>query len=283
MLRLEEEYVKALCDDIAKFKPDVVFTEKGLSDIAAHYLMKSGISAFRRLRKTDNNRIARATGATIVHRTDEIQEGDIGTKCGLMEVRKIGDEFFVFLDECKEPKACTILLRGPSKDLLNEIERNLLDAMNVVRNLLVDPRVVYGAGASEMAVSAALMEKSKSIVGVAQWIYQAVAMALEVIPRTLAQNCGANVIKLTTELRAKHAKGASPQWGIDGHKGVLANIAELGVLEPFAVKVQTLRTSIEACCMLLRIDAVVSGIAAKKESGGSSAPPPENEEMGEAA
>jgi T-complex protein 1 subunit gamma len=267
LLKLEEEYVKGLCEDIAKFKPDVVFTEKGLSDIAAHFLMKAGVTAFRRCRKTDNNRIARATGATIVHRTDELQDCDVGTQCGLMEVRKVGDEYFVFMEECRDPKACTILMRGPSKDALNEMERNLLDAMNVARNLLVDPRIVYGGGATEMAVSAALMERSKSIVGVQQWVYQAVAMGLEVIPRTLANNCGANVMKLLTELRAQHAKG-NTTWGIDGVQGVLTDVKELGVMEPFAVKVQTLKTSIEACCMLLRIDDVVSGISAKKEGGG---------------
>eukprot|EP00667_Euglena_gracilis_P007181 EG_transcript_7252 len=272
LLKLEEEYVKGLCDDIARFKPDVVFTEKGLSDIAAHYLMKAGVSAFRRCRKTDNNRIARATGATIVHRTDELQESDVGTKCGLMEVRKIGDEFFVFMEECAEPKACSILLRGPSKDILNEMERNLQDAMNVARNLLVDPRIVYGGGATEMAVSAALMEHSKSIVGVQQWVYQAVAMGLEVIPRTLATNCGANIMKLMTELRAKHAKGQTTM-GIDGVKGVITDIQELGITEPYVVKVQTLKTSIEACCMLLRIDDVLSGISAKKEGGGGGGGP----------
>eukprot|EP00994_Dinema_validum_P005384 NODE_351_length_1834_cov_90.175910_g256_i0.p1 GENE.NODE_351_length_1834_cov_90.175910_g256_i0~~NODE_351_length_1834_cov_90.175910_g256_i0.p1 ORF type:complete len:546 (+),score=162.49 NODE_351_length_1834_cov_90.175910_g256_i0:65-1702(+) len=276
MLQLEEEYVRGLCEDIAKFKPDVVFTEKGLSDIAAHYFMKFGISAFRRCRKTDNNRIARATGATIVHRTDELQECDIGTRCGLMEVRKLGDELFVFIEECQEPKACTILLRGPSKDLINEMERNLLDAMNVGRNLHLDPRIVYGGGAIEMAVSSALMEQSKSIIGVQQWVYQAVAMGLEVIPRTLITNCGANVIKVNTALRAKHAT-ANSTWGIDGHKGVIADIKELGVLEPFAVKVQTFKTAIEACCMLLRIDDVVSGMAHKKEGGGGGGEAPMEE------
>lgn len=279
MLKLEEEYQKQLCEDIAKLKPDVVFTEKGLSDIAAHYLMKHNITAFRRLRKTDNNRLARATGATIVHRTDELQESDVGTQCGLMAVRKIGDEFFVFMEECKEPKACTILLRGPSKDLLNEMERNLLDAMNVARNLIVDPRIVYGGGAIEMAVSAGLMERSKSIVGVQQWVYQAVAMGLEVIPRTLAGNCGANVIKVITELRAKHAKPGNTHFGIDGHKGVVCDVREIGIVEPFVVKLQTLKTSVEACAMLLRIDDVLSGVSAKKEKGGggSSAPPPEDD------
>jgi T-complex protein 1 subunit gamma len=133
MLRIEEEAIEKMCEEIISFKPDLVITEKGLSDLAQHHLMKHNISAIRRLRKTDNNRIARAVGATIVNRTEEIQETDIGTGCGLFEVKKIGDDYFAFMTECKDPKACTILLRGASKDLLNEVERNLADAMNVAR------------------------------------------------------------------------------------------------------------------------------------------------------
>eukprot|EP00992_Anisonema_acinus_P014812 TRINITY_DN9471_c0_g1_i1.p1 TRINITY_DN9471_c0_g1~~TRINITY_DN9471_c0_g1_i1.p1 ORF type:complete len:541 (+),score=150.21 TRINITY_DN9471_c0_g1_i1:60-1682(+) len=275
LLKLEEEYVRGLCEDIAKFKPDVVFTEKGLSDIAAHYLMKFGISAFRRCRKTDNNRIARATGATIVHRTDELQESDVGTGCGLLEVRSIAGDWFVFVEECAAPTACSILLRGPSKDLLNELERNLLDAMNVARNLHMDPRVLLGGGATELAVAAALVERSRDVAGVQQWVAQAAAQALEAVPRALAANCGANVLKLLTELRARHARGESV-WGVNGTAGCVADIAELGIREPYAVKLQTVKTAIEACCMLLRIDDVVSGVTSKKEQSGS-APPPEED------
>jgi len=139
MLRMEEEYVENMCMEIIAFQPDVVITEKGVSDLAQHYLAKANVTAFRRLRKTDNNRVARATGATIVSRTDEIQESDIGTDCGLYEMRKIGDEWFCFLEKCEDPKACSIILRGGSKDVLNEIERNLHDAMEVIRNVVYDP------------------------------------------------------------------------------------------------------------------------------------------------
>lgn len=111
LLKVEEEYVERLCTAIINLKPDVVVTEKGLSDLAAHFLTKAGIAGIRRVRKTDNNRIARACGATIVHRPEEAKESDVGTKCGLFEVVKIGDEFFSFIVDCKEPKACTILLR----------------------------------------------------------------------------------------------------------------------------------------------------------------------------
>merc|ERR1711876_130610 len=125
ILELEEAYIKKICDEIMMHKPDLIITEKGVSDLAQHFLMKAGISVVRRLRKTDNLRVARATGATIVNRTEEISESDIGTSAGLFEVRKIGDEYFTFIEDCKDPKACTILLRGASKDILNEVERNL--------------------------------------------------------------------------------------------------------------------------------------------------------------
>ncbi|RKO96125.1 T-complex protein 1, partial [Caulochytrium protostelioides] len=115
LLEIEEEQVKELCDQIIRVKPDIVFTEKGVSDLAQHYLLKQNITAIRRVRKTDNNRIARATGATIVNRVEDLKESDVGEGCGLFEVRKIGDEYFVYLVQCKDPKACTVILRGPSK------------------------------------------------------------------------------------------------------------------------------------------------------------------------
>merc|ERR1712241_1207328 len=159
ILELEEEYIQQICSDIIALKPDLVITEKGVSDLAQHFLVKAGISVIRRVRKSDNNRIARVCGATIANRTDELREEDVGTGCGLFYIEKIGDEYFTFLVECKEPKACTILLRGASKDILAEVERNLQDAMNVARNVLVDPRLVPGGGAAEMALAHHLNEK----------------------------------------------------------------------------------------------------------------------------
>merc|ERR1711978_100355 len=192
------------CDEIMMHKPDLIITEKGVSDLAQHFLMKAGITVIRRLRKTDNLRVARATGATIVNRTDEITEDDLGTGAGLFEIRKIGDEYFTFIEQCKNPKACTILLRGASKDILNEVERNLQDALNVARNLYQEPALVPGGGATEMEVAHLLTQKAKTLKGVIQWPYKAVASGLEVIPRTLANNCGANPIRTLTQLKAKH-------------------------------------------------------------------------------
>lgn len=279
LLKLEEEWVQSVCCQIAAFKPDVVVTEKGLSDLAMHYLTKAGISAIRRLRKTDNNRIARATGATIVHRPEEIRESDIGTRAGLFDVRKIGDEFFTFIVDCKDPKACTVVLRGASKDVLNEVERNLQDAMGVARNVVADPRLVPGGGAAEMAVSRGLQDRAAKMTGVEQWPYAAVGVALEVIPRTLTQNCGANVIRVLTKLRAKHAEENGKTFGINGNTGEVVDMQSLGVWEPYAVKVQTFKTAIEAACLLLRIDDIVSGIAKKsRPSAGPSMQGPQTED-----
>jgi T-complex protein 1 subunit gamma len=281
LLKQEEQQIEQMCADILKFKPDLVVTEKGMSDLCQHILVKNGVTGLRRLRKTDNNRLARATGATIVARTDEIKESDIG-QAGLFEVKKIGDEYFAFITECKEPKACTILLRGASKDVLNEVERNLQDALCVARNIVFDPRLVPGGGAVETALSVHLAERSKQLEGVQQWPYAAVGAALEVIPRTLAQNCGANAVRLLTELRAKHAANNAQNlcFGIDGNKGVVADMKAIGVVEPLVVKLQTIKTAVEAACLLLRVDDIVSGTKKKgaKDSAPSQPAPPTGDE-----
>jgi T-complex protein 1 subunit gamma len=259
LLRQEEEYIEGICANIVAFKPDIVITEKGVSDLAQHYFLKAGITAFRRLRKTDCNRVARATGATIVNRPDEIQESDIGTGCGLFEVRKIGDEYFVYLEKCEDAKACTIVLRGGSKDVLNEIERNLMDAMQVVRNVMFDPRMLPGGGATET-----LARTTNNIEGISKWPYAAIAEALEVIPRTLAQNCGANVIRVMTELRTKHSNQETT-WGVNGITGEPYDMTKLMIWEPYCVKTQTLKTAIESASLILRIDDVVSGTRRKQQ------------------
>jgi len=269
ILKLEEDYVKNVCDDILKVRPDLVITEKGVSDLAQHFLVKAGVSVLRRVRKTDNNRIARACGASIVNRTDEIKEDNIGTGCGLFYVDKIGDEYYSFIVECKEPKACTILLRGASNDVLKEVERNLNDAMQVSRNIMMDPCLVPGGGAAELAVSKILHEKSKNITGVKQWPYKAVGNALEIIPKTLIQNCGAQVIRVLTALKAKHASDDGTAWGVDGETGEIVNQHEFNIWEPFSVKVQTIKTAIETAILLLRVDDIVSGT---KKAGGESQP-----------
>ncbi|KAI0280657.1 T-complex protein 1 [Russula aff. rugulosa BPL654] len=218
--QIEEEQVKGMVDRILEFKPDLVITEKGISDYAQYFFSKANVSALRRVRKSDNNRIARAVGATIVNRVEDLRESDIGTRCGLFNVEKIGDEYFTFLTECTTPKACTILLRGPSKDILNEIDRNLADAMSVARNVVFNPTLVPGGGAVEMAISVGLH---------ARRAFRAVADALEVIPRTLVQNAGGNAIRKTCN--GEHS------WGIDGETGEIVDMKTYKLYESASVKV----------------------------------------------
>ncbi|XP_050044153.1 T-complex protein 1 subunit gamma [Dermacentor andersoni] len=284
ILEIEEQYIQQICSDIIKLKPDVVITEKGISDLAQHYLMKADISCVRRVRKTDNNRIARVCGATIANRTDELREEDVGTKAGLFEIKKIGEEYFCFITECEDPKACTILLRGASKDVLQEVERNLQDAMCVARNVLLEPRLVPGGGAVEMAVGHLLTEKSKNLTGVQQWPYRALAKALEIIPATLIQNCGGNTIRTLTALKAKHAAGEGVNWSIDGETGNIVPTDELKVWEPMVVKLQAYKTAIETAILLLRIDDILSGSKKKGKGDGDqtpSQPAPTEESMKE--
>jgi len=288
LLRMEEEYVENICMEIIAFNPDIVITEKGVSDLAQHYLQKANITALRRVRKSDNNRIARAVGATIVSRTDEIEESDIGTGCGLFQMKKISEDWYCFLENCADPKACTVLLRGGSTDILNEIERNLEDAMEVIRNIVYEPRVVPGGGATEMAISVELERKSRTMTTLEKRAYEMVGKCFEVIPRTLAENCGVSVIRAVTQLRQlhlSHGKGGNKDeskdnennnnpkedtlphsdYGVNGETGELVNMSELGIWEPLSVKVHAIQTAIENACMILRIDDIVAGSKSKKE------------------
>lgn len=265
VLEQEEAAIKRQCEDIIKLKPDLVLTEKGISDLAQHYLIRAGITALRRLKKTDNNRLARVTGARIVNDTIDLREEDVGTQADLYEIRKIGDEYFTYITS-PEATAVTIVLRGPSKEIINEVDRNIQDAVNCVRNVLLNPRIVPGAGALEMALSHELEISGMSIKGILQGPYKAVAKALQIIPRTLIQNCGASAIRQITSLSAKHAQ--SPEnwtWGINGITGEVVDVRELGIWDPLSVRIQVLKTAIETSIMLLRIDDILSGIKKKSE------------------
>ncbi|KAH7091702.1 T-complex protein 1 [Auriculariales sp. MPI-PUGE-AT-0066] len=265
-LDIEEEQIGRMCEQIIAVKPDLVFTEKGVSDLAQHHLLKAGITALRRVRKSDNNRIARAVGATIVNSTDYLTEKDVGTECGVFFIEKLGDEYFTFLDNCEKPKACTVLLRGPSKDILNEIDRNLQDAMAVARNAVFNPHLAPGGGATELAIAAELRK-----IGGPNGQYGGVADALEAIPRTLIQNGGGNVLRVITELRSKHAGGGST-WGVDGLTGKAVDMLEYRLYESASVKVQTLKTAIEAARLLLRVDDIVEAVRKEGGGGGGGAP-----------
>lgn len=186
--------------------------------------------------------------------------------------------YFTFLTECTTPKACTILLRGPSKDILNEIDRNLADAMSVARNVFFNPILAPGGGATEMAISMGLRQKARSVGGVEQWPFGSVADAMEVIPRTLVQNAGGNAMRVLTELRAKHANGEH-SWGVNGDAGKPADMKTYGLYESASVKIQILKTAVEAARMLLRVDDVVQAVRKDREGGGGGGGAPPEEMM----
>eukprot|EP01084_Bolivina_argentea_P001802 3330_1 len=244
-LEVEERYIHKFCAQLIALKPDVVVTEKGCSDLAQHYLMKAGVTVLRRMRKTDNARLARCSGATIGHRTDLLTEKDVGTKCGIYQVKQIANETFSFFYKCKDPKACSIILRGGSKDILQEMDRNLQDALFVTKNIMLNPKILPGGGATEMAISVKLDELANKIDGVMAYPYRAVADALEIIPRTLIQNCGQQPIKVLTELRSKHSAG-NKHFGVNGHNGDIVDMNKYGIWEPYVVKLQTIKTAIES-------------------------------------
>ncbi|KAG9390813.1 Chaperonin Cpn60/TCP-1 [Carpediemonas membranifera] len=261
-LKLEREWVQKQCSAILDVNPSAVITEKGLDDEAQEIFARHGVSCIRRLRKTDLHRVARVTGATVVHRMEDIKASDVGT-ASTFEIKEIGDEYFTFITQDEDvpvqPMACSILLRGASKDVLNEIERNLADAMNVARNIIIDPRLLPGGGAYEMALATHLAKCSEKITGLEQKAYAALASSFEVIPRTLAQNCGAEVIRVVTELRSMHNKPGMETWGVDGYTGKLQDMAAANIWDPMSVRLQCVKTAVENATHLLRIDDVISG------------------------
>jgi T-complex protein 1 subunit gamma len=263
-LQLEEQQVREACEKLIAFRPDVIVCEKGVSDLAQHYLLKAGVSVLRRLKKSDNNRIARATGAVIVNQVDDLKEADVGTRCGLFEVRLVAGDYYAFFEQCREPKACSIILRGPSKDVINEIERNLHDAMAVARNLLLSPSLVPGGGAVEARISVELEKQAASMGTIEKYAFKALSHAFQVIPRILLQNAGAEPTPLIVDLRARILQSGE-LWAVDGVRGTLIPAAE-GVKEATAVKVQTIKSAVEAACMILRVDDILSGLKKKAEA-----------------
>ncbi|CDW54140.1 Cpn60 TCP1 domain containing protein [Trichuris trichiura] len=265
MLETEEKAVKAMCDSIIELKPNLVFCEKGVSDLAQHFLVMKNISVIRRIKRTDSDRLAKVTGATIVHDPADLTERDVGTKASEFYIEKIGDEYFTFVINDKDAKACTLLLRGPNKDILMEMDRNLQDALHVVRNVFLNPKVLPGGGAAEMALAQVIKEKANSIKGEQQFVYRAVADAFEIIPRTLLQNSGADIIRVITALRAKHTEAGNETLGINGITGEMADMNKLNMWDPLTVRVQVYKTAIETAILLLRIDEILSGVQKKTD------------------
>jgi T-complex protein 1 subunit gamma len=248
----EEEQVKKSCEYLMRCGPDVIVSEKGVCDNAVSYFCMKNVSVVRRVKKTENNRISKATGAQIISRAEDAEASKLG-KCGLFKCSRIGEEFFCSFTECASPKACSILLRGPSKDILNELERNLHDALGIARNMMLSSSVVVGAGAAEMSMALSL-ERERFRSEKERKVFLAVSRALKTIPGILLANSGCtNPSRAMVELEARN--GVSEKVGVDGETG---EIAEVPVWESVLVKEQCIKAAIEGAILILRVDGVIS-------------------------
>ena len=259
----EERMVRNIVDKVVASGANVLFCQKGIDDIAQHYLAKAGIFATRRVKKSDMEKLARATGGSLVSSIDAISKDELG-KAGLVEERKVGGEEMTFVVQCKNPKAVSIIVKGGTEHVVDELERAIHDALRVVGVVFEDHKVVAGGGAPETELSLRLREYAATVGGRAQLAIEAFAAALEIIPRTLAENAGLDPIDMLVEIRAAHEKGKKT-FGLDVFAGKAADMLKAGVVEPLRVKTQAISSAAEAAVMILRIDDV---IASSKSPGG---------------
>ncbi|KAF7681019.1 T-complex protein 1 subunit gamma [Astathelohania contejeani] len=257
-LAIEEEQVKAQCEYVIALKPDIVVTEKGISDLAMSIFHSNNITALRRLKKTETSRLSKACGAKVVSRAEDLEEKHVGKGCGLFEYVKLGDEYYCKFVECDNPKACSIVLRGPSRDILNELERNFYDAVKVAKNIFITPKLCPGGGATEMALSKYL---SKCTFGsdVEKKVTECVSESLKIIPSVLAANSGmVNPLNVIAQLEKKE----DSYWGVNGETGEIADTRSI-IMEPLSVKTQALKSAIEAASLLIRVDGIIQGSKVK--------------------
>jgi thermosome len=259
----EERMLREMVAKIKKTGANVVLCQKGIDDVAQHFMAQDGIVAVRRIKESDMEKLARATGGKLISNLDDLSKKDLGT-AKLLEERKIADDKMVFVEGCKNPKAVSILLRGSTDLIIDEADRALHDALCVIRNVVEDGRVVAGGGAPEIQVAKELQEYAESLPGREQLAVIAFAEAMEIIPKTLAENAGLDPIDIIADLKTRHEKG-EVSAGVDGIKGKVSDLAKANVWEPLVVKRQAVKSASEVSQMLLRIDDV---IASKGMDGG---------------
>jgi len=263
-LKQEESMIKDMVEKLVAKGATVILCQKGIDDLAQHFLSRKGILAVRRVKKSDMEALAKATGGQVVTNLNDLSKNDLGY-AQLVEERKIGDDKMTFIEGCKNPLAVTILIRGGTERIVDEAERSLHDALCVVGDIVEEPKILAGGGAPEMEVAKVLKEYAESLPGREQLAVMQFAEALEVIPTTLAENAGLDPIDIISELRANHEKGKV--WaGVDVNIGKVGDMEKAGVFEPIVVKKQIIKSCSEAACLILKIDDVIA-------SGKMKAPP----------
>jgi thermosome len=263
-LEQEEKMLREMVDTVAKSGASVLFCQKGVDDVAQHYLAKKGILTSRRVKKSDMEKLARATGAQIVTTLEDLTGKDLGF-AGLVEERKIAGEQMTFVEKCKEPKAVTLFVRGGTSHVVDEAERAIVDAIGAVTSAIEEGKLVTGGGSIEMQLSSKLKKYAVEVGGREQLAIQAFAEALEVVPRTLAESCGLDSIDTLVELRSKHEKQDGKYQGVNVLAGKISDMKSLGVIEPMKVKKQAIQSGSEVVEMILRIDDIIASRARAPE------------------
>jgi len=266
----ETKMLKDMVQKISDAGANVLICQKGIDDIAQHYLSKKGILAVRRVKESDMTKLARATGATVVTGLDGLTKSDLG-EAGLVEERKIEDDRWTYIEACKNPKAVTVLIRGGSQRVIDEAERDVHDAVMVIKDVMEKPGIVGGGGAVEEELSYRLMKWSGTLQGREQLAAEKFAEALESIPIALAENAGFDPLDIRVELREKHGAADSNTWfGVNVLGSGVVDLFKKNVVEPVSVKEQMIKSATECTCMILRIDDVIAG---GSKAASSSMPP----------
>jgi thermosome len=263
----ENDMLQDMATKIKKSGADIVFCQKGIDDMVQHYLSKEGIMAARRVKESDMEKLARATGATITSNLADLKAADLGL-AGMVEERKIGEDKMIFVEKCKDPHSVAILIRAGLERLVDEAERAMTDALSVVSDVIENNRIVAGGGAVEIEVAKELRKYATKVGGREQLAIEAFADGIEVIPRTLAENAGFDPIDILVSLRSAHDKADGKNIGLNVFTGKVQDSIENGVIEPAVVKEQALKSAAESAAMILRIDDVISSSKPKGGMGG---------------
>ena len=273
----ETDMMKNMVTKIKASKADVVFCQKGIDDMVQHFLSKEGIMAARRVKESDMEKLARATGGRIISGLDDLKPADLGM-AGLVEERKIGDDKMIFVEKCKDPHSVAILIRAGLERMVDEAERAMIDSLSVVSDVIENNKIVAGGGAVEIEVAKELRKYATKVGGREQLAVEAFAEAVEVIPRALAENAGLEPIDILVELRSTHDTQDGKNIGINVFTGKLQNSIDNGVIEPLVVKEQAIKSAAESAAMILRIDDIITAKSPKGGPPGGMPGGPEGEE-----
>ncbi|MCL6577894.1 MAG: TCP-1/cpn60 chaperonin family protein [Candidatus Bathyarchaeota archaeon] len=260
----ETKMLKEMVDKIKASGANVVFCQKGIDDMAQHFLAKEGILAARRVKQSDMEKLSRATGGRIITDLADLTEQDLGD-AGVVEERKIGEDKMIFVEKCKDPRSVAVLIRAGLERMVDEAERAMTDALSVVSDVIENNKIVAGGGAVEIEIAKELRNYATKVGGREQLAIEAFADAIEVIPRTLAENAGLEPIDIIVELRAAHEKTDGKHMGVNVFTGKTENTYNNGVVEPLVVKEQAVKSAAESASMILRIDDVIAATKPKEE------------------